>query len=286
MTRVAIMITTKNRVEELERTLAKVAAFSPPPHEILLTADGCSDTTVEFVQSHYSNIHLTVNEFSLGSVASRAAMMKRTTCEFVLALDDDSYPEQQDCLKTLSEIFANDSHLAVATFPQRTDEYPETLRQGDFGAVRSVRSFPNSGACIRVSTYRQLPGFEPLFFHMYEEPDYALQCVAHGFTVVYFPSITVRHHWTPNQRSEIRNHHRHARNEFCSTVMRCPLPQLLPLIAYRVFAQARYASSRGVKWLLQEPVWWWQAISKLPRAFASRQPVTWQGYKNWLSLPD
>ena len=48
----------------------------------------------------------------------------------------------------------------------------------DFGPERPTRFFANSGAVLRRSAYLQLPGFEPSFFHMYEEPDYALQCVA------------------------------------------------------------------------------------------------------------
>ena len=40
-----------------------------------------------------------------------------------------------------------------------------------------TRSFANPGAVLRRSTYLQLRGFESRFFHMYEEPDYALQCV-------------------------------------------------------------------------------------------------------------
>ena len=36
--------------------------------------------------------------------------------------------------------------------------------------------------------------------------------------------ITIRHHYSGQARDEIRIHHRHARNELWSTVMRCPFP--------------------------------------------------------------
>ena len=186
-----------------------------------------------------------MNETAKGSVASRDRMMREAKGEFVLALDDDSYPEQMNCLETIAKIFQERPRLAVASFPQRTEEYPETLTQADYGAEHPVRSFASSGACLRASAYRSLPGFEPMFFHMYEEPDYALQCVANGWEVRFFPQITIRHHWTGSGRSEIRNHHRHARNELWSTLMRCPMPQALGVIAYRIFSQARYAASRG-----------------------------------------
>ena len=120
-------------------------------------------------------------------------------------------------------------------FPQRTDEYPETLAQTDFGSEHLTRSFANSGAVLRRSTYLQLPGFESRFFHMYEEPDYALQCVAAGYDVLFSPVITIRHHYSGEARDEMRVHHRHARNELWSTVMRCPF-----LFALGILCLARF----------------------------------------------
>jgi GT2 family glycosyltransferase len=212
-------------------------------------------------------------------------MMREARGELVLAIDDDSYPEQSDCLATLARMFEENPQLAIATFPQRTDEYPATLEQTHFGAERAVRAFPNSGACLRVAAYRSLPGFEPMFFHMYEEPDYALQCVANGWDVRYFTQLTIRHHWTPNQRSEIRNHHRHARNELWSTLMRCPFPQAMGMILYRIVSQARFAAGRGIGWLLREPLWWIDAARGIQDAWRRRAPVSWAGYRKWLSLP-
>jgi GT2 family glycosyltransferase len=280
------MIATRNRVEELRRTLTVLRGMTSPPLEILVTADGCNDATVEMLRSEYPSVIVIENLEPLGSVASRSVMMNRAQGDLVLALDDDSYPEQHDCLTRLSVLFAAQAPLAIATFPQRSDEYPESLTKQDFGPTRPIRSFPNSGACLRVSAYRQLAGFEPMFFHMYEEPDYALQCVANGWEVIFFPEITIRHHWTPNQRSEIRNHHRHARNEFWSTLMRCPFPQAFGVMAYRVLSQARFAGSRGMGWFLREPFWWFAALRGIPQALRRRRPVTWEGYRKWLALPD
>lgn len=283
---VTIMITSRNRLDELRRTLELVRRLRPAPLEILVTADGCTDCTVEVIRTENPYVTLIVNETSRGSVASRAAMMQRARSELVLALDDDSYPLEQDCLARLADYFESRPRLAVATFPQRSDEYPDSLEQVDFGPERVVSSFPNSGACLRVSTYRQLPGFESLFFHMYEEPDYALQCIGHGWEVRFWPTITIRHHWTPNQRSEMRNHHRHARNELWSALMRCPLPYLLAVAPYRILSQLRYAAKRGPSWVIREPIWWWDMLKELRHVFSRREPVSWGRYWHWLRLPN
>ena len=285
MTTVSIMITTKNRSLNLKKTLGVLRALDPQPQDILITADGCSDNTVEMVQRDFPSTRLIINEKGTGSVASRDRMMRETRGDLILALDDDSYPEQTDCLKTLQDYFEKNPKLAVATFPQRTDEYPMTLIQEYFGEDYAIRSFPCSGACIRVSTYRSLRGFEPIFYHMYEEPDFALQCVAAGWEVIFTPVITIRHHWSGTGRSEIRNHHLHARNELWSTIMRCPFPQMLGMIVWRILSQARFAATRGVSWLIKEPLWWLDAVKGLSGVWRLRKPVKWAEYKKWLSLP-
>ena len=237
------------------------------------------------VQREWPAARLIINQQCRGSVASRDRMMREARGDLVLALDDDSYTEQDDCLATLGDLFAKNQNVAVVTFPQRTDEYPMTLVQEHFGDAHAVRSFPCSGACLRISTYRLLRGFEHMFFHMYEEPDYSLQCVAAGWEVLYTPMLTIRHNWTKSGRSEILNHHRHARNELWSTIMRCPFPQMFGMIIWRILSQARFAAGRGVTWLIQEPLWWLDGAKGLPLAWKRRAPVKWWGYKKWLSLP-
>jgi Predicted glycosyltransferases len=279
------MITTRNRAVDLRGTCRVLRQLDPAPLEILITADGCTDETVAMVKGGMPNAKMIVNARREGSVASRDRMMREARGDLVLALDDDSYPEQLDCIARFVRIFEDRPQVAVLHFPQRTDEYPETLAQTDFGPEHLTRSFANSGAVLRRSTYLQLPGFESRFYHMYEEPDYALQCVAAGYEVLFSPVVTIRHHYSGQARDEIRIHHRHARNEFWSTLLRCPFPFAIGMAAWRVFSQFRYACKRGGSWVIREPSWWWQALGGIPYCVRKRRPVSWGGYKRWLRLP-
>jgi GT2 family glycosyltransferase len=282
---VSVMITTKNRIVDLRRTCRVLQRLSPPPLEVLITIDGCTGDMVEAVRVELPEARLFVNEIGVGSVASRDRMMREARGDLVLALDDDSYPEQLDCIARIVPLFEQRPELAVLHFPQRTDEYPETLAQTNFGLEHLTRSFANSGAVLRRSTYLQLPGFESRFFHMYEEPDYALQCVAAGYEVFFSPVITIRHHYSDQARDEIRVHHRHARNEFWSTLMRCPFPFAVCILIWRVVSQFRYACKRGCSWVVREPLWWRRALAGIPYCLQKRRPVSWASYKRWLKLP-
>ena len=283
---VTIMITTRDRRADLRRTLERLELLSPRPDEVIVTADGCTDGTVEMIRSGFPHVRILINPSGLGSVASRHRMIYEATGDLVLSLDDDSYPEAADCLSVLRDLFSAEPKLAVAHFPQRTDEYPETLSQRDFGPVAVTSSYPNSGACYRRAVYLQLPGFPPFFFHAFEEPDYAIQCLAAGWDVLYYPDLIVRHHYTGVMRNELRTHRRHARNECWSILLRCPWPVVPYRLLYTIASQARYASRRGFAWLLTEPGWWWAAVKGVSQCLRSRHPVSWSGYRRWVGAQE
>jgi len=282
---VSVMITTRGRIDELRRTCRVLQNLTPQPLEVLITMDGCTSDAVEAVKTELPGGRLFVNQVGLGSVASRDRMMREARGDLVLALDDDSYPEQLDCISRIVPFFEQRLRLAVLNFPQRTDEYSETLIQTDFGSEHLTRSFANSGAALRRATYLELPGFESRFYHMYEEPDYGLQCVAAGYDVLFCPIITIRHHYSGHARDEIRIHHRHARNEFWSSLMRCPFPFALGALGWRAASQFRYACRRGWPWVVRAPRWGAQAVAGIPYFIRIRKPVSASAYKRCLSLP-
>ena len=282
--RIAICITTHNRRAELERTLAQIAALTPQPDELLIVADGCNDGTAEFVRDRHPHARLIVHEQGRGSIPSRNEMAAATTCDVFLSLDDDSYPLEPDAIALIRDLFEKNARLAVAAFPQRSDEYPDTLTVQDFGSAKFVGSYANSGAAIRSSAFRDIGGYPDFFFHAYEEPDFSLRCVAAGWEVRHETVVTVRHHFTAAERNEIRTHQRHARNELWSVLMRCPLPQLPVVAAYRAVRQFGYACHRGLDWAVREPKWWFAFLLGIPRCLAARTPLPWRRYLAWTRL--
>ena len=282
--RTAICITTHNRRVELGDTLAKIGALNPPPDELLVVADGCVDGTAEYVRKHHPQARVIEHEKGLGSVQSRNEMAEATGCDIFLSLDDDSHPIETDAVQRIRTLFEGNPRLAVAEFPQRTDERPESLRQTDFGTSRFIGSYANSGAAIRRAAFTGLGGYFAPFFHAYEEPDFALRCVASGWQVRFEPCVTIRHLWTGSQRNEIRTHQRHARNEMWSVFLRCPMPWLLGVAPFRAIRQFAYACKRGARWIFAEPVWWRQCLGGLGPCWKHRSPLPWKRYVAWMRL--
>jgi GT2 family glycosyltransferase len=282
--KIGICITTHNRREELARTLGALQQLTPPADELLVCADGCTDGTVAWLQSAHPEVRMIEHAVSRGSIPSRNELATACTCDVFLSLDDDSYPIELDFIARLRTLFATHSRLAVAAFPQRSDEFPETLAALDFGPPYFTGSYANSGAAVRRSAFLELGGYPEFFFHAYEEPDFALRCVAAGWQVRYESSLTIRHHFTSLQRNELRTHHRHSRNELWSVFLRCPAPQLFAVALFRVARQAVFARKRGLRWLANEPKWWVACLAGLGRCLAARKPLPWPRYLAWMKL--
>lgn len=279
-----VMIASHNRREDLARTLDAIRTLNPAPAEIMVCLDACSDGSGDMLRRSFPSTRLLENDRPLGSVGSRDRMLRAARCDLVLSLDDDSHPVEPDFLARAASHFSRLPRLAVACFPQRSEEFPESLTRASFGAPRLVGSYAASGAMLRRATYLSLPGFPPIFFHAYEEPDYALQCHAAGWQVLRLTDLTIRHRYSGAGRNEIRTHHQHARNEALSALMRCPAPLLPAVLPFRAMRQLVYACSRGHRWTAREPAWWLSFLRLAPSALAMRRPVGWQSYLAWMRL--
>jgi len=282
--RLAITIAPRNRREELARTCAVLARLEPPADELWICADGCSDDTVEWVKANVPHARLIVHETSLHSIRSRDELLRATDADIVVGLDDDSHPLDRDFVARVKTRFAQWPRCAVLSFPQRTDEFPATLTQTNFGPTLRAGTYVNAASAMRRQTYLDLGGWPLAFEHMGDEPDYALRCIAASHEIIHDTTLAIRHHWSARMRSEISNHHRHARNECWSVLLRCPSPWW-PFVALRRAAgQFAYACKRGPGWIVREPLWWWRALAGARSILRERRPVTWRAYRDWRRL--
>ena len=163
--------------------------------------------------------------------------------------------------------------MAVASFPQRTDEFPETLTAAGFGPSRYTANYSTAAAAFRRSVY--LEWRDGRRSSSMRTMSRIIRCNAWRRVTrsYYYTGIVIRHHFTSLKRNEIRTHHRHARNEQWSIWRRCPFPDVLALSPYRALSQLNYARKRGMAWVMREPAWWMMALRGLPAALRKRRPV-------------
>ena len=280
----AVIIATRNRRDDLARTCAVLRALAPAPDEVLICADGCTDDTVAMLRRDFPDFHVETNATGRGSTASRDALMRRACSDVVLSLDDDSHPLEPDAIARLRELFARFPRLAVASFPQRTNEQPATLTATDFGPAHFAGTYVNCACAFRRTVFLELGGHYGPFWNAYDEPDFALRCAAAGWQVRFDPAVTIRHHFSGVNRDHLNMHHLHARNEIWSVLMRCPAPQLFAVAAFRTARQFGFAAKWSWRWVLREPQWWLACVAGARAALAQRRPVPWRIYRAWMRL--
>lgn len=279
------MISTRDRCAELKLTCGKLLTLDPPADEVILCADGCRDNTVEMLRCEFPQFRVISNQAPAGSVFSRARMLEAASGDIVLSLDDDSFPLKRDFFQKLETILLNHPEAAVVAFPEMCDGGTfEQEHQSRRAAGHYVSAYANCAAAMRRAFYLEQPGFPPFFTHMYEEPDYALQCYAAGAAVWFEPTLSVRHRRSAANRDPLERHWLNARNELWSVWLRCPWPWLPLVSAYRLARQFCYAGGEDAGWAVREPGWWWSALKGWRHCLEQRRPVAWRTYYHWLRL--
>jgi GT2 family glycosyltransferase len=282
---ISAIITTRNRRHELQRTLEKLRELEPPPAEILVCADGCTDGTAEMLREEFPDSILLEHESSRGSVFSRDRLVRAASSEIVASFDDDSYPLEKDFFRQVETAFHENPTAAVLSFPEiRNDGAFANPTKSPSSPPHLVAAYANCAAAMRREVYLKSDGFPAFFGHMYEEPDFALQCYSLGWNVRFDPRVSVRHHVSEVQREPMKRHHLNARNELWSVFLRCPFPQIIAVAFFRVARQFQYACREGLSWAVREPVWWWLALVGLGDCLRFRKPIPWPIYYQWMKL--
>ena len=279
-----IMISTRDRVRDLQGTCSQLLKLEPPPMEVLICTDGCTDETCDTLARNFPQFNMLRNTQARGSVPSRDRMLRSARADIVVSLDDDSYPLRTDFLQRLTTVFDDHPEAAVVVFSERRAGMALSHSKSGRSQGRYVAAYANCGAAMRRKVYLNLPGFPIFFEHMYEEPDYAAQCYAAGYGVWFEPSLEIFHRQSETNRRVIQRHHLNARNELWSVWLRCPRKWLPLVTVYRAARQLVHACARGPQWVMREPAWWRQAFNGIGLCLEQRRAMPWQTYYRWMRL--
>ena len=272
--KVSFMIASRNRREELLKTLESCRQQTYADKEIQVIDDGSSDGTFDVVRSRFPEVIITRNDFPLGSVASRNLMFERVTGDILIGFDDDSRFLQVDSTLRVVERFCQEPDLGLIDFQDIGPEHPERIPEDSpfrLKGERHVSSFGAGRYAIRREVLDRTGLFPSFFWHAFEEPDLAIRVWDQGYRCLAWYDILVWHEFSAANRDERRTHYFHARNEILSTLMRTPLPIVLFLAGWRVLGQLRYSIGRG--WWTAEPRVWRDALRMSPTALRNRRPV-------------
>lgn len=208
---VTVNILSFNRKEELRNTLTKVFEQDYKNIEVIVVDNASSDDSPEMVEKEFPIVKLIKLEKNIG-IAGWNEGFKAAKGEYILVLDDDSYPNY-DTIKIGINIFSKNSKLGIIAFNVQNlrFNFSETKE-----FLFNPLSFNGCGALIKIEVIRKIGYYSELIFIYLNELDYSARCYNKGFDIEYVDNVVVFHNQSLNSRntkikdpfrSEIRFYH-------------------------------------------------------------------------------
>ena len=204
---VSVVILAHNRRDAIGVVLERLRAV--PVDEVIVVDSGSTDGTADVARAFGGNVRVLEAGGNV-AIAGRNIGARAATGDFLLMLDDDSYP-LPGAVEALLQVFATTPRLAVAGGLIRDVDADGNLVKldgpGTFdwwlrGGRRQQAApadgwpcffFPEGGCMIRRAAYLEVGGFfEPYFFGT-SEVDLATRLIAAGWDVRYVPSAAFDH---------------------------------------------------------------------------------------------
>jgi GT2 family glycosyltransferase len=265
--RVAVVVITHQRREELLRTLGRLRELPEQPH-VVVVDNGSTDGTADAVRDRFPEVELVASPENLGAVGRNVGVARLDT-PYVAFCDDDTWWEPGS-LRAAADVLDAHPRLAVVTArilvePAGTEDpiVPELrdspVRGADWLPGPALGSFLAGASVLRVDAFTEVGGFSERLWLGGEEELMAGDLAAAGWELCYLPQLTVHHH-----ASTVREHHRRRRdgirNTLWTTWLRRPLRPALRRTVHllrtvprdRVTADALWQAAKGLPWLLRE----------------------------------
>tara|TARA_R100000935_G_scaffold16940_4_gene33441 strand:- start:2370 stop:3257 length:888 start_codon:yes stop_codon:yes gene_type:complete len=192
----SILIVSKNRNEELDRTLNFLeGAIDKKIHEIRVFLDGCTDNSIA-LKLKYPWVSWQVSKISLGASKARNILYKSAQGTYLFGFDDDAHPLQINFIELAEDLFFKNPNLGILAFQEIKGKFEKDIVPKDL--IRSeddflVNDFVGCGFCIRRKVYDEIRGF-PLWIDIYgEEVCVALEVLEKGYDILYTHKISVNH---------------------------------------------------------------------------------------------
>lgn len=191
--RFSIVITTKNRCNDLVFTLDKIKEIIEREDvACLICDDGSTDDTAAIIKSKYPEIQFIRNKVSKGLIYSRNRLLSLVNSEYAISIDDDSHFITENPLEYIAEVFDNNSKIALLGFRIFWGlNEPEDVR--NFEVSHQMKSFVGCGHVWRMSAWKDIPNY-PEWLIFYGEEDFAsYQLFKKKWEIHYLPEVLINH---------------------------------------------------------------------------------------------
>lgn len=186
---VTVNILSFNRKDDLRVTLTKVFEQDYKNIEIIVVDNASTDGSVEMINSFFPSVHMIVLKKNIG-IAGWNEGFKIAKGEYILVLDDDSYPEVGSLTIGVKKLQYDQT---CGLFAMSVFNYSDNIYQTKYLEKGYVRTFIGCGAIIRKTMFTITGYFSELLFIYAHEDEYSMRIIDNGFTIYYDPDSMVSH---------------------------------------------------------------------------------------------
>ncbi|MFY0604284.1 MAG: glycosyltransferase [Flavobacteriaceae bacterium] len=193
MPKFSIVITTKNRKDDLKFTLRSLRTIIERDDvELLICDDASTDGTKSFLQNNYSKHQLIFNNKSLGLIHNRSVLNNKASGQYIISLDDDANFLSKNPLEAIENHFINYPSCGLLSFRIFwSKQLPKSIITNEVS--HRTNSFVGCGHAWTKTSWNAIPNY-PAWFIFYGEEDFAsYQLFKKDIEVHYLPKVLVHH---------------------------------------------------------------------------------------------
>ena len=290
MIKFSILITTKNRLEDLKLTLQKIAhLLKREDVECVIYDDASTDGTYNYINENHPNIKLKSNSTSLGLIANRNWMLNNTTAQYAISLDEDSNFLTDNSLEIIENHFNTHENCGVIAF--RIFWGKEELKSFHSNEiVERVNGFVGCGHVWNLKLWKTIPNY-PEWYFFYGEEDFAsLQLLKKGLEIHYVPQILVHHRVNVSSRKNDADYQvrkrRSLRAAWYNYFIFYPISIIPRRMVYTIWQQIKKYTFKGnfkATFAVFQAIF--DVVVNIPNFIKNRNRLTTQEYKEFTNLP-
>lgn len=286
-----ILITTKNRSQDLCFTLDKIAhLLAKPTVSCIICDDGSTDGTTEFLKVNYPDIHLIRNEKSKGLIYSRNKLLSLTNTDFAISIDDDLHFITENPLELIADYFERNPKCSLIGFRIFWSKTAPESTQTNQQPIR-MKSFAGGAHVWRMSAWMQIPNYPAWFIFHGEEDFAAYEMLKKGLEIHYLPSVLVHHRVDIKARKKQQDYtirlRRSLRSGWYLYFLFYPWVKIPRLMVYTIWIQLRTKVFKGdfraLQAILQALL---DVVLSIPKLYKNSNRLTSKEYDEFVHLND
>jgi GT2 family glycosyltransferase len=221
-----VVVTTRNRKDDLRRCLHSVVSQSVPV-EVIVIDDASDDGSAAMVRAEFPAARLIEHRTALGYIRGRNEAAQAATGDIIISLDDDAlFSSSGIVAETLT--YFDDDRIAAVAIPYIDVNRDAVVRQSspDRQSIYVTETFIGTAHALRRSIFLALGGYREPLFHQGEESDLSVRLLQAGYVVRLGGGEPI-HHFESPRRDFRRMDFYGPRNAILFVWQNVPLPDLL-----------------------------------------------------------